>query len=75
MTIYEALGVPEVWRYTKRRELMLYWLKEGQYQETQTSVAFQKVSSAQLNEFLTERQGQGENQVIRTVHNSIRELN
>lgn len=74
MAIYEALGVPEVWRYTKQRGLVLYRLEAGQYQETQLSVAFQKVSSVQLNGFLTERQRQGENQVIRTVRNWAREL-
>ncbi|MGF1515465.1 MAG: Uma2 family endonuclease [Elainellaceae cyanobacterium] len=73
MAIYEALEVPEMWRYTKRRGLVIYQLQAGQYAETETSVAFQQVSVAQLNEFLLARQRQGENQVIRAVRNWIQE--
>ncbi|MGF1514822.1 MAG: Uma2 family endonuclease [Elainellaceae cyanobacterium] len=73
MVIYEALGVPEVWRYTKRR-LVIYRLEAEQYAETDTSVAFPQVSSARLNDFLVARQRQGENQVIREVRRWIQGL-
>lgn len=74
MAIYEALGVPEVWRYTKQRGLVFYRLEGGAYMETEASVAFQQVSSVQLNGFLAARQRQGENQVIRMVRDWVREL-
>lgn len=71
LEIYEAIGVPEVWRYTKRRGLVIYQLAAQHYQESDTSAAFPKVTTAQLNEFLSLRQTQSENQVIRAVRQWI----
>lgn len=74
LEIYEALGVPEVWRYTKRQGLMIYWLNAGSYEQADTSQAFPQVSGAQLNEFLGQRQSQSENQVMRSVRSWIQQL-
>ena len=40
MEIYQALGIPEVWRYTKRQGLVIYQLTSGTYCESEMSVAF-----------------------------------
>ena len=74
MEIYQALGVPEVWRYTKRRGLVIYQLTSGIYHESEISVAFPQIRITQLNEFLGQRQTQGENQVIRAVRRFIQNL-
>ncbi len=74
MAIYEALGVPEVWRYTKRQGLVFYRLDGNAYVEAEVSVAFGQVSSVQLNAFLAARQHKGENQVIRAVRDWVRGL-
>ncbi|PSN16012.1 hypothetical protein C7271_20475 [filamentous cyanobacterium CCP5] len=71
MNIYQDLGVPEVWRYTKQRGLVIYQLRSQGYAETETSMAFPQVSLVELNVFLTQRQSQSENQVIRAVRSWI----
>lgn len=67
LEIYQALGIGEVWRYTKRDGLGIYQLQDGSYTETENSLAFPLVTTAQLNNFLTQRKSQSENQVIRAV--------
>ena len=67
LDIYQALGIPEVWRYTKRKGLAIYQLQASGYVETESSLTFSSVTAAQLNDFLTQRQSQSENQVIRAV--------
>lgn len=74
MEIYESLGVPEVWRYTKRWGLVMYRLESGRYVESETSAVLPKVTAVQLNDFLEQRQQQGENQVIRNVRSWIQTL-
>jgi Uma2 family endonuclease len=39
VSAYEALGVPEIWRY-KNRKLLAYIWQDGMYMESQTSAAF-----------------------------------
>lgn len=73
LEIYRALGVPEVWRYTKRRSLVIYALQSGSYVEVDMSIAFPTVTHDRLNEFLEQRQSQSENQVIRTVRSWIQQ--
>lgn len=72
MEIYAALGVPEVWRYTKGRGLVIYHAQAGQYAEAEASAALPQVTATQLNGFLDQRQRQSENQVIRSVRDWIR---
>lgn len=74
LEIYQSLGVPEVWRYTKRKGLAIYLLEAGVYIESNNSITFPQVSGMQLNKFLEQRQTQGENQVIRAVRSWIQEL-
>jgi Uma2 family endonuclease len=74
MTIYQALGVPEVWRYTKRQGLEIYQLQADGYSQSETSVALPRLTATRLNEFLQQRQTQSENQVIRSVRSWIQEF-
>jgi hypothetical protein len=71
MEIYRALGIPEVWRYTKQRGLVIYQLKSEAYEESSISLAFPQIKVNQLNEWLVQRQTQGENQVIQSVRRSV----
>ncbi len=73
MVIYQALGVPEVWRYTKRQGLEIYQLQTGGYAQNEASVALPRLTATQLNVFLQQRQTQSENQVIRSVRSWIRD--
>ena len=67
LEIYQALGIAEVWRYTKRKGLTIYHLQNDGYIETENSLVFSAVTGVQLNNFLTQRKTQTENQVIRSV--------
>lgn len=75
MEIYEALEIAEVWRYTKPRGLVIYLLTAKGYDESATSSALPPVTAVKLNEFLRQRQTQGENQVIRAVRTWIQQIN
>jgi Uma2 family endonuclease len=72
LEIYQALNVPEVWCYTKRRGLVIYTLENNQYVEAEGTRAFSKVTADKLNDFLQQRQSQSENQVIRSVREWMR---
>ena len=73
--VYQALGIPEVWCYTKKQGLKIYQLQidasNRDYVESAFSLAFPKVSTAVLNQFLLSRQNQNENSVIRIVRTWI----
>ncbi|WP_121969285.1 Uma2 family endonuclease [Leptolyngbya sp. BC1307] len=74
MAIYQTLGISEVWRYTKRQGLEIYQLQANDYAKTETSVALPQLTADRLNDFLTLRQTQGENQVIRAVRSWIQQV-
>lgn len=67
LEIYQAMGIGEVWRYTKPRGVILYQLQANEYVEVATSGIFPQVSAHQLNQWLKQRQAQSENQVIQAV--------
>ncbi|EKV02150.1 hypothetical protein Lepto7375DRAFT_4358 [Leptolyngbya sp. PCC 7375] len=71
LEIYQALGIAEVWRYTKRKGLTIYQLQNEGYIETENSLVFSAVTAVRLNDFLTQRQTQTENQVIRSVRDWV----
>lgn len=73
VAIYQALKIPEVWRYTKRHGLEIYHLQSNEYVKADASLALPQLTATQLNKFLELRQTQGENQVIRSVRNWIRQ--
>ena len=74
MHIYQVLGVPEVWRYTKRDGLTIYHLCPEGYEKGPTSQTFPSLTSDMLNEFLNQRQTKSENQVIRVVRQWIQTI-
>ena len=57
--IYSALGVPELWRYNSRI-LQFYQLVEGQYVESQISLAFPLLSANDLSRFIEQSKTMGE---------------
>jgi len=66
-TIYQTLGVPEVWRYTKRNGVVIYHLRGSEYIQSSNSKAIPQLNADKLNEFLIQRQTQTDNQTIRSV--------
>ncbi|NEQ53592.1 MAG: Uma2 family endonuclease, partial [Leptolyngbya sp. SIO3F4] len=71
LEIYQALGITEVWRYTKREGLAIYQLQGDAYRATENSLVFSALTAVQLNDFLTQRQSQTKNQVIRAVRSWV----
>lgn len=64
--IYAALGVPEIWRVSNWH-VSIWLLKDGIYQEAETSGAFPFLDRQTLNEFLVKGLNEGERKVARAV--------
>ncbi len=73
LEICQALEVPEVWRFTKQRGMIIYWLQGDCYEEQAVSVALPPIDAERLNYFLNQRQTQGENRTIREVRSWIQQ--
>jgi Uma2 family endonuclease len=75
LEVYLALGIPEIWCYTKQQGLKIYHCQINEsgrnYLSSEVSLAFPQVSAAVLNQFLQQRQTQNENTVIRAVRSWI----
>ena len=63
LSIYEALGVPEVWRYDGQR-LRMFVLRGVGYEEVERSQALPVLTSEVLTEFLARLQRDGELQAL-----------
>lgn len=64
--IYAGLGVPEIWRVANW--YVGFWLlKDGVYQEAETSRAFPFLERQTLNEFLVRGLNEGERKVARAL--------
>ncbi|PZO59595.1 MAG: hypothetical protein DCF15_03415 [Phormidesmis priestleyi] len=72
LSIYAALGVPEVWRYDGA-VLMMYWLKAQTYQPCDRSFAFPQVTATDMERFLELKKTTRENALIRLFREWIRE--
>ncbi|HZS07878.1 MAG TPA: Uma2 family endonuclease [Blastocatellia bacterium] len=69
--IYAALGVPEIWRITKRQ--VRIWLLEGNvYNESPVSRAFPFLPAQTLNEFLARGLAEGERKAARAFREWVR---
>lgn len=68
--LYAEIGVAEFWRYNGK-QLRIYELHNGQYQEVEASATFPQTSKEQLYEFLKECAQQGETQAKRNLRTKI----
>jgi Uma2 family endonuclease len=72
---FAAMGVPEVWRHTGK-ELLFYTLgSDQQYEESSHSAAFPCLEPGDIMKILANRQGKGDNQVIREFLEVVRKKN
>lgn len=69
--IYLQLKIPEVWRYTEQRGLMIYQLQNGEYVECEFSPTFPMVSGAILMQFLQLAETEDDNGIIRALRQWI----
>jgi len=72
MEVYKRLGIPEVWRYTKKG-LTISQLQNGEYVELEFSPTFAMVSPAVIAQFLQLRETTDDNAVIRALRTWLRE--
>lgn len=79
LSIYQAMGVPEVWLYQHRsgspttdRQIKLKHLENGVYVDALTSRAFPAVSAEQLNQWLELRRTGTDLTVVRAVRQFCR---
>lgn len=72
LPIYQALVVPEVWRFDGERLVFLRWV-EGEYDEIEQSVVLPFATAAELMSLLQQAQKMGETSWARSVRQWIRE--
>ncbi|MEQ8466214.1 Uma2 family endonuclease [Coleofasciculus sp. E1-EBD-02] len=72
-SIYAALGVPELWRYT-RQTLQVYQLVEGEYEPRQQSITFPFLPVTEIPSFIEQSNIQGQRTAVRLFRQRIREL-
>ncbi len=66
LSIYQAIGVPEVWLY-QHDQLKIKYLNQGQYADAVLSRAFPSISANQLNQWLEIRRTGTDLTVVRSV--------
>ncbi|WP_404786980.1 Uma2 family endonuclease [Altericista sp. CCNU0014] len=71
LSIYQAIGVPEVWLYQRDR-LKIKHLNQGQYVDVLTSLAFPTVSATQIDQWLELRRTGTDLTVVRAVRQFCR---
>ncbi|MGJ5673246.1 MAG: Uma2 family endonuclease [Nostochopsis sp.] len=71
LAIYSALGINELWRYNGR-DLNFYQLLEGQYVESEFSVAFPIVSVIEMSRFIEQSKTMGEIALLKSFRAWVR---
>ncbi len=71
--LYQEMKVPEFWRYNGK-ELTIYVLNEGKYQESENSPTFPILTKTMVYDFISECRTNGETQAKREFRNQIREF-
>ncbi|MEO8891339.1 MAG: Uma2 family endonuclease [Coleofasciculaceae cyanobacterium] len=71
--IYASLGVPELWRYS-RQSLQVYQLVEGNYELSQTSLAFPFLPIAEIPGLIEQSKVVGQRAVVRLFRTRMIEL-
>lgn len=71
--LYWVLGVPELWRYTKKM-LMIYRRVEGGYERCEQSLAFPFLPIAEIPSFIEQSRTIGQRSAVRLFRQRIREI-
>jgi len=70
---YEALGVPELWRYNGRK-LLSYVLQDGKYLESETSYNFPSLQiGSVIHQYVEQSKIVGRNAMMKVFRNWVRE--
>ena len=71
--LYSALGVPELWRYTKNM-LLVYRRVEGGYEQCARSLAFPFLPITEIANFIAQSREIGQRSAVRLFRQPIREI-
>jgi Uma2 family endonuclease len=71
LSLYAALGVPEIWRYDARA-ITIYRLEGESYQVCDRSPTFPQITPAEVMRFLELRKTMGETSLIRSFRKWVR---
>ena len=71
--LYSALGVPELWRYTKKM-LIIYRRVELGYERCEQSLAFPFLPIAEIPDFIEQSRTIGQRSAVRLFRQRIREI-
>lgn len=71
--LYSALGVPELWRYTKKM-LIIYRRVEGGYERCEQSLAFPFLPIGEIPDFIEQSRTIGQRSAVRLFRQRIREI-
>ena len=71
--LYSALGVPELWRYTKKT-LLVYRRVEGGYEPSDRSLAFPCLPIVEVANFIEQSRTIGQRSAVRLFRQRIREI-
>jgi len=71
--LYSALGVPELWRYTKNM-LLVYRRVEGGYEQCDHSLAFPFLPITEIANFIIKSRTIGQRSTVRLFRQRIREI-
>lgn len=71
--IYLQLKIPEVWRYTEQRGVIIYQLQNDEYVECEFSPTFPVMSGAVLVQFLQLAETEDDNGIIRVLRQRMRQ--
>ncbi|MGA9382503.1 MAG: Uma2 family endonuclease [Phormidium sp.] len=71
--LYSALGVPELWRYT-RKTLLIYRRIEGGYEQCEQSLAFPFLPIGEIPNFIEQSRTMGQRSAVRLFKQRIREI-
>lgn len=71
--LYSALGVPELWRYT-RKTLLIYRRIEGGYQQCEQSLAFPFLPIEEIPNFIEQSRTIGQRSAVKLFRQRIREI-
>ncbi|HAZ45685.1 MAG TPA: hypothetical protein DCZ55_14815 [Cyanobacteria bacterium UBA11371] len=73
LPIYASIGVAEIWRYRKQT-LQVYRLVEGEYEQTNQSLAFPFLPIAEVPGFIEQSKTIGQRYAVRLFRQRIREI-
>lgn len=71
--LYSALGVPELWRYTKKTLLVYCRVEEG-YEQSDRSLAFPFLPITEIPDFIEQSKTIGQRSAVRLFRQRIREI-